>query len=211
MQLNFNNAGKVRVTMIEYIDQILGEAPREFPGTAPTPAARHLFDTSDDAPKLSDQDAATFHHIVAKSLFLAKRARPDIQLAVSFLCTRVQGSTTHDWKKLERLVRYLRGTRDLALTLEADKGCVIKWWVDSAFAVTKDMKSQSDGVMTLGKGALYSSSMRQRLNTRSSTEAELVGANDFMPQILWTRYFLQAQGYEAVSYTHLTLPTILLV
>lgn len=49
--------------------------------------------------------------------------------------------------------------------------------------------------MSLGKGAVYSSSMRQRINTRSSTEAELVGTNDFMPQILWTRYFLQQQGY----------------
>ena len=34
------------------------------------------------------------------------------------------------------------------------------------------------------------------LNTRSSTEAELVGVDDCMPQILWTRYFLEAQGYQ---------------
>jgi hypothetical protein len=34
------------------------------------------------------------------------------------------------------------------------------------------------------------------LNTKSSTEAELVGVDDRMPQILWTRYFLEAQGYK---------------
>ena len=39
-------------------------------------------------------------------------------------------------------------------------------------------------------------SRRQRLNTRSSTEAELVGVNDTMNLILWTRLFLQGQGYE---------------
>ena len=39
--------------------------------------------------------------------------------------------------------------------------------------------------------------MKQKLNTCSSTEAEVVGADDFMPAICWTRYFLQAQGYNA--------------
>ncbi len=49
--------------------------------------------------------------------------------------------------------------------------------------------------MSLGKGAVYGASIRQKLNTRSSTEAELVGVNDLMPQVLWTKYFLEAQGY----------------
>jgi hypothetical protein len=41
-----------------------------------------------------------------------------------------------------------------------------------------------------------SSSTKQKLNTRSSTETELVAADDFMPLILWTGYFLAAQGYR---------------
>jgi hypothetical protein len=36
---------------------------------------------------------------------------------------------------------------------------------------------------------------KQKLNTRSSTETEIVGADDFMPAICWTRYFMKAQGY----------------
>jgi hypothetical protein len=39
------------------------------------------------------------------------------------------------------------------------------------------------------------SSTKQKLNTRSSTETEIVGADDFMPAICWTRYFMKAQGY----------------
>ena len=49
--------------------------------------------------------------------------------------------------------------------------------------------------MSLGKGSVYSTSVRQKLNTKSSTEAELVGVDDVMPQIIWTRYFLENQGY----------------
>ena len=48
---------------------------------------------------------------------------------------------------------------------------------------------------------MYSSSAKQRLNTRSSTEAELVGANDAMGQILWTKNFVKAQGYKLAENT----------
>jgi hypothetical protein len=50
--------------------------------------------------------------------------------------------------------------------------------------------------MTMGKGSVYSTSIGQKLNTKSSTEAELVGVSDVMPMIVWTRYFLEAQGYD---------------
>ncbi len=88
-------------------------------------------------------------------------------------------------------MKYLRGSRDMVLTLEADNLQVFKWWVDASFAVHKDMRSHTGGVLSMGRGAVYSTSTRQKLTTRSSTEGELVGVNDVMPQILWTRYFLE--------------------
>jgi hypothetical protein len=59
-----------------------------------------------------------------------------------------------------------------------------------------DMKNHTGGCMTLGKGAPYCASTKQKLNTKSSTKSELVGVADVMPQVLWTRYFLKAQGYK---------------
>ena len=49
--------------------------------------------------------------------------------------------------------------------------------------------------MTMGKGAIISGSLKQKLNSRSSTEAELIGVDDVSSQIIWTNYFLQSQGY----------------
>jgi hypothetical protein len=109
---------------------------------------------------------------------------------VAFLSTCVTAPDVDDYKKLSRVMKYLRGTRDIILTLEADDMHVLKWWVDGAYAVHDDMRSHTGAVMSMGKGAAYATSIKQKLNTKSSTEAELVSTNDVMPQVLWTRYFL---------------------
>ena len=58
------------------------------------------------------------------------------------------------------------------------------------------MESPTGATMSMGKWSIYSRSTQQKLNTKSSTEAELVGVDDVMPQVLWTKYFLEAQGYK---------------
>jgi len=55
--------------------------------------------------------------------------------------------------------------------------------------------------MTLGKGITYSTLWKQKLNTKSSTEAELVAIDNTMVQILWTRQFLTAQGLHVPMIT----------
>ena len=100
-----------------------------------------------------------------------------------------------DWKKLVHLIKYLAMTADLPLTLSADGSGILKWYVDAAFAVHPNMHGYSGGGFTMGRGFPINNSTKHKLNTRSSTESEVVGVDDFMPAICWTRYFLQAQGY----------------
>jgi len=64
-------------------------------------------------------------------------------------------------------MKYLCGTRDITLTIEANEGP--KWWVDSLYAVHPDMRSHSGFYMTLRNGMMYSTSSKQKLNTKSST------------------------------------------
>ena len=58
------------------------------------------------------------------------------------------------------------------------------------------MRGNSCGGLSLWRRFPIVSSTKLKLNTRSSTETELVGTDDFMPEIYWTRYFLKAQGYR---------------
>jgi hypothetical protein len=92
-------------------------------------------------------------------------------------------------------MKYLRGTIDMPLTLSADDTQMVKWWVDASYGVHPDCKSHTGGALSLGKEVIYGTSTHQKINTKSSTEAELVGVGEVMPQILWTQYFLEAQGY----------------
>jgi hypothetical protein len=164
-------------------------------GLSSSAAAAHLYTVNENAEKLDSETAVLFHHLTAKLLYLSKRTRPDLQTPVSFLTTRVQSPDVDDWKKLGRCLRFLRETRKDPHTLEADGTGIIRWWVDASFAVHPDMKSHTGAAMSMGRGCAYAVSRRQRLNATSSTEAELVGVGDVMGLILWTRRFLQAQGY----------------
>jgi hypothetical protein len=82
----------------------------------------------------------------------------------------------------------------MPLILSANGSGILKWWVDASLVVHPNMRGHSGGGLSLGRSFFIVSSTKQKLNTRSSTEIEIVGANDFMPAICWTRYFVKAQG-----------------
>ena len=92
---------------------------------------------------------------------------------------------------------YLKQTKDLVLTLEIDGLNIFKWFIDASHAVHNDMKSHTGGTLMLGKGAAYSKSTKQKINTKSSTEGEIVGVDDILPQVLWTNFFMRTQGYSS--------------
>jgi hypothetical protein len=166
MTIDFSDKGKVKFTMIDYVQELLDEKPNNMEvGEAVTVAAEHLFTVDDDGTKLSNEVSTVFHHMTAKMLYLSKRARPDLQLAVAFLCTRVKDPDTDDWKKLTRVMKYLRATVGLPLILGIDDSGVLRWHVDAAFAVHNDMKSHTGATLTLGQGAANSDSTKQKLNT----------------------------------------------
>jgi hypothetical protein len=199
MNIDFSKRGKVVFQVTEFIRNMLDELPDDFDGTAATPATSHLFKTRESAPKLSSDLSELLHSNVAKLFYLAQRARPDILLAVVFLTTRVSTPDIDDLGNLKRVMRYQRDTEVLALTLEASGDGVVRWWVDGSFAVHPNMRSHTGAVLSLGKGAVYGMPSKQKINTKSSCEAELVGVDDALPIVLWTSQFLKAQGFAVTD------------
>ena len=132
-------------------------------------------------------------------MFIAKRARPDIEPTVAFLCTRVTKSDVHDWKKLSRLLSYIQGTIDDKRIIGASSICSLFTWIDAAYAVYKDMKGQTGGCMSMGYGVIHGRSSKQKLNTKSSTKTEIVGMSEYVPYNIWLSMFLKEQGYDLMD------------
>jgi hypothetical protein len=197
MTLDYSTRGQVKVEMIDYINSMIKSFPEEIGKKIPTtPWSEILFKVNAKSNRLNPELRVKFHTIFAKGLFVTKRARQDIQPGIAFLCTRVQHPTEDDRKKLRRMIQFLKGTQNEALTLKADDSHVIKWTVDASFAVHEDFKSHTGATMTLGTGAVTTGPTKQKVNTRSSTEAELIGLDDYIAKVMRTRYFLDAQGYK---------------
>ena len=92
-------------------------------------------------------------------------------------------------------MKYLNRTKNMVLTLAADDLHIVKWFVDVAYAVHLDLKSHTGWVMSMGRGAVQSGLSKQKLVTRSTCESKLVGADDASTKIIWTKFFMEAQGY----------------
>lgn len=183
--------------MERHIEDILNSFPditKRKP--ASTPACTHIFKINHNATKLKPNVARIFHHFVAILLYLEKRVRHDIGLAVEFLTTRIVNPDVNDWKKLTRTMRYLRGTTNMKLTFEASQIPVSKWWIDASHVVHSTFRSHTGAAVTIGKGAIMSYSRKQQINTRSSTVSELVAVYDILPHVLWTSNFLLSQDYQ---------------
>jgi hypothetical protein len=196
MNINFSRFGNVSFDMIPYVTKIITEFPEKITGVASSPAADHLFQIRHDTTsrKLPESQAVAYHHTTAQLLFLS-RVRRDIQTAVAFLTTRVKEPDEDDWGKLKRVLKYLNGTRSLLLTLSTDSLSILQWYIDASHQTHDDCKGHTGALLTFGVGAIVSSSNKQKINTKSSTESELVAVLDKSSDVLWTRHFLQAQGY----------------
>lgn len=183
----------IEVSMPSFVKQIIDELKLTSTDTSRTPCGSKLFEVNEDDYKLDDDERENFHTMVAKLLYLSKHARPDILLATTFLCTRVQTPGKDDLKKLVRVVRYLNGTKDMGLRIHSTDKLDLCVYCDASFAVHPNMRSHSGAIITVGDTPVFFKSNKQKLNTKSSTEAELVAVSDVLPQAIHTARFLEEQ------------------
>ena len=171
--------GKAKVTMTGFVDEMLRECG--ITGRASTPATEGLFDVRPNIVTATEEQRVTFHRCVAKMLYLAKRARPDCLTAVSFLATIVNRCTTDDLTKLQRLMRYVCGTKEREIVSSPGESVIeVSVLIDAAYGVHRDGKSHTGSCVVIGEvGAVHCKSSKQQILTKSSTEAEFFSAFGF--------------------------------
>ena len=161
MDLDFSSEpGAMIISMIKYLQKVIEEFPEVLHGKKACPAGKHLFDIRPDNVKelLPEEMASKFHRTVAQLLFLCMRARPDIQVCVSFLTTRVQAPDKDDWGKLQHYLMCLKGALSMKRHLRADSLSTIMSCVDGSCGAHWDSKGHTGAAMTMGKGAIINMS-----------------------------------------------------
>ena len=156
-------------------------------GKAPTPATSKLF-VVNESELLNEDKSEKLHHIVAKLLYVSIRKQVDLSTEISFLCTRVSKNTIEDWEKLCRLLQYMKRTINMRRVLGGTEGLeCLSIYADASCATHMDTKGHTGGFVSLGRGTIHKKSSKQKINTKSLTESEVVGTSDFIPRTMWLR------------------------
>ena len=190
---------KVYISMISHLKDIISTYEEGLgligKGNPTTPGKCDVFTYDTNSKELSKKDSELFHKVTAKLLHVCKRARLDIEPIVAYLCTKVSCSTEEDRVKLDRLIRYIKSTlNDVRIVGARDLNTLLTW-IDAAHAVHMNMRGQTGGSMSFGIGMIHSRSSKQKLNSKSSTESELIGVSEYLPFHIWAINFLKYQGY----------------
>ena len=195
MDIEFKEDRTVHILMKHHLLEAIEDFGEDTTRHVSSPAANDLFTTYEGLSPLIPKDKQElFHSVTMKLSYVATRARPDMKTALSYLCKRVTKPNEKDWKKLKRLLCFVNQTIDDVLILGADSLSILRTWVDASFAVHPEtMRSHTGGGMSYGTGIFQPMSKEQKMNVRSSTEAETTGESDYLPKNLWTQTFMKHQ------------------
>jgi hypothetical protein len=192
------------VCMRAYMEDVLQLYSKESKECV-IPTTHRLLTTDESSPSLKDREK--FHSIVAKLMYCGKRSCPDILLAVQFLCTRVKAPTIEDATKLAKVLEYLKLMKTWVRVFDDSPFDRVQTYIVASFAMHADGKSQSACVEMLGNTLVHEACRKQKLITKSSTEAKLVALLDYIAEGELIDHFIMDLGHllddDIVTNVHL--------
>lgn len=178
-----NTEGDFLISQEKYIDKIIEEARLQDAKTSKFPLNPGYYKLDSDLLPTNDH----FRKIIGQLLYLSCHSRPDISASVSILSQKVQNPRKTDLEEAKRIIRYLKGTKNLQLRLsnKSEKQELIGYsdadWAED----TVNRKSNTGSIIKINGGTIHWKSQKQTLVALSSTEAEYIAASETCKEILW--------------------------
>ncbi|KAM3387017.1 hypothetical protein ACQJBY_010110 [Aegilops geniculata] len=152
-------------------------------------------------------DAPLYRSIVGALQYLTL-TRPDIQYAVQHVCLHMHAPRDTHWALVKRILRYIRGTTAMGLTLTASPDTSLAAYSDADWAGCPDTRRSTSGYCVyLGPSLISWSSKRQPTVSRSSAEAEYRAVANAVAECSWLRQLLQELLCEVTKATPSTVIT----
>lgn len=182
--------GNFLISQESYIDKIIEEAGLQDAKISKFPLDTGYYKNKDNELLSSNEK---YRKLIGMLLYLTTNSRPDIAASVAILSQKISSPTKTDLNELKRVIRYLKGTKELRLGL-SDKHCdgALSAYSDANWAEDQtDRKSNTGFFCTINGGALGWCSRKQDLVTLSSTEAEYVALSETCKEMLWIKRLIR--------------------
>ena len=171
-----------------YIEKILKKFKHNDSSPMRTPIDVNLHLSKNNGKSLSQQEYA---QAIGCLMYVMNCTRQDIAYVVSKLSRYTSNPGPDHWKAIVRVLRYLKYTQNYGLHyskyLAVLEGyCDANWIFD-----TKDSKSTSGYLFTLGGGAVSWKSSKQTCIARSTMESEFITLDKDGEEAEWLRHFLE--------------------
>ena len=154
-----------------------------------SPAKKGLQNINESYKILEEKYADILHSIVENNNMGRKMGKPSIEIDISFLCTRVIKRTKEKKSNLRQVLQYLKHTINDNMTMGTDSLSQLCKWVDTKYGVHTDLKILTGGCMPFECGIVHCKTNKQKLNTKSYTEAKLVCVSDYLPYNICICFF----------------------
>ena len=162
------------------------------PAASPLDPTLKLTKATDE----DDQFECPYREAIGALNYISVNSRPDITFAVNRLASFCVKPTSTHWLMVKRVMRYLKGTLDFALTF-GNVASELIGYCDSDWAGDTDERRSTSGfVFTLFGGPVAWSSGMQELSALSVCEAEYVSLASCLQECLWLRPFLASLGLD---------------
>lgn len=188
IQVNREDAGNFYINQATYIDKICEESGQQFakPSKIPLDAGYEKITNKTVLKELEEKEE--YQKLIGMLLYVSVNSRPDISASVSILAQHVGEPTREDMIETKRLIRYLKGTRDMRLALsnvdKKDQNLVV--YSDANWAENRsDRKSNSGYIAMLNGGTISWACRKQSCVSLSSTEAEYIALAEACQEVIW--------------------------
>jgi Reverse transcriptase (RNA-dependent DNA polymerase) len=186
--------GRFFISQPAYIDSIVAEAGLENSKISKFPLdtgyAKQL-----GTPLESNEE---YRKLIGMLLYLTTNTRPDIAASVSILSRKVEHPRDNDMNEVKRVIKYLKGTRQLKLMINDVSGNnELTVYSDANWAEdTDDRKSNTGYFVSVNGGTISWSCRKQDLVAMSSAESEYIALAETCKEVLWLREIMKGFDME---------------
>ena len=143
MNITLIDKNNIEVEMEYQINEVLRTFGEDIKQDVSIPVAQYILAIKNNAEKLLKGKADIFHLVTTKLLYIMKRFRPDLELAMDFLWTRITKSDECRCNKTWWIWDQVKKKMKEKVLMGASSIHDIFMWVDVQYAVHADMQSKT--------------------------------------------------------------------